>query len=164
MKRLLKHILCLQLTAACLAFALGGPAVAESPVPFKGTIESIETTIAAFPPDVPFPTLFVEGSGSGHATHLGAYTVTFTFEVNLDTFAATGSYEFVAANGDSLFTEVVGQGTVPDEEGISFLTTTHTITGGTGRFAGAGGSFTEESVLNVITHVKFGSFEGTLTN
>ena len=150
------------LTAVILTTALANPASAKNNVPFKGTIDSVETTIAVFPPDVPFPTLLVDGSGSGHATHLGAYTVTFTFEVNLDDFSATGFYEFVAANGDSLFTQVIGQGTVPDQDGISFLTASHTITGGTGRFAGASGSFTEESVLNTFTHVKSGSFNGSL--
>ena len=117
------------LTAVILTAVLASPAAAKNNVPFKGTIDSVETTVAVFPPDVPFPTLLVEGSGSGHATHLGAYTVTFTFEVNLDDFTATGFYELVAANGDRVFTEVVGQGTVPDEDGISFLTATHTITG-----------------------------------
>lgn len=149
------------LTAVILAAACTSPAAANN-VPFKGTIDSVETTVAVFPPDVQFPTLLVEGSGSGNATHLGAYTVTFTFEVNLDDFTASGSYEFVAANGDRVFTDVIGQGTVPDEDGISFLTATHTITGGTGRFAGASGSFTEESVLNTFTHVKFGSLDGVL--
>src|SRR5688500_15053978 len=114
MKHLVKRIVCLQTAALLMTAVLAAPASAQHPVPFKGTLESIETTVAVFPPDVPFPTLLVEGSGSGHATHLGAYTVTFTFEVNLDDFTATGSYEFVSANGDSLFTEVVGQGTVPD--------------------------------------------------
>jgi hypothetical protein len=162
MKHLINRIVCLQTAALFMTAVLTAPAAAQHQVPFKGTLESIETTVAVFPPDVPFPTLFVEGSGSGDATHLGAYSVTFTFEVNLDDFTATGSYEFVAANGDSIFTEVAGQGTVPDEDGISFLTATHTITGGTSRFAGATGSFIEDSVLNVITHVKFGSFNGTI--
>jgi hypothetical protein len=150
-------------TAVILTAVLASPAAAKHPVPFKGTINSIETTAAVFPPDVPFPTLLVEGSGSGNATHLGAYTVTFEFAVSLDDFSASGSYEFVAANGDRLFTDVVGLGTAPDEDGVSTLTVTHTITGGTGRFAGASGSFTEESVLNTFTHVKSGSFKGSMS-
>jgi hypothetical protein len=37
-----------------------------------------------------------------------------------------------------------------------------TITGGTGRFAGATGSFTIQRHLNVITLVTSGTFEGTI--
>jgi hypothetical protein len=155
-------MLCLQMAAMSLTAVLAGPAAADNNIPFKGTIQSVETTFALFPPDVPFPTLFVEGSGSGHATHLGEYSVTFEFEVNLDAFVAFGSYHFIAANGDSIFTDIVGLGTVPTEDGVSFLVVTHTIIGGTGRFEGATGSFTEESVLNVFTHVKSGSFDGSI--
>jgi hypothetical protein len=151
------------MAAYLLTAVLAGEAAAQNAVPFKATIQSIETTVAVFPPEVPFPTLLVDGSGSGRATHLGNYTITFEYVVNLDDFTAIGSVHFVAANGDSLFAEIVeSQGTVPTDEGISFLESTYDITGGTGRFAGARGSITEESVINVITHVKFGSFDGSI--
>jgi hypothetical protein len=151
------------MAAYLLTAVLAGEAAAQKDVPFKATIQSIETTVAVFPPEVPFPTLFVDGSGLGRATHLGNYTITFEYEVNLNDFTAIGSAHFVAANGDSLFAEIIeAHGTVPTDEGISFIVATYDITGGTGRFAGATGIFTEESVLNVITHVKFGSFDGSI--
>jgi hypothetical protein len=38
----------------------------------------------------------------------------------------------------------------------------HTITGGTGRFAGATGSFTLERLVSTVTGVTDGSFDGSI--
>ena len=151
-----------QSSAVCLVLAvlaavgLAGPTAAPKQVPFKGSIQAVEASVAQF------PTLFVEASGSGNAAHLGRFTVTYEFEVNIPTFEGFGSAHFIAANGDSLFTEVTGVGTDPNP--ISFIVETHTITGGTGRFAGAAGSFTLERVINTVTGVTSGSFEGTISS
>ena len=142
------------MTALFLTAALADPGAAGKAVPFKGTIQAVETSV------VQFPTLFVEASGAGNATHLGRFTVTYEFDVNLLTFAGIGSAHFIAANGDSIFTEIIGQGTVPDP--VSVIVETHTITGGTDRFAGATGSFTLERLLNTATGVTSGSFDGTI--
>ncbi|HJQ79895.1 MAG TPA: hypothetical protein VJ828_08070 [Lacipirellulaceae bacterium] len=158
----MKPILCRQIAAMVLASVLAGPAPANNNVPFKGTIQAVETSFALFPPDVTFPTLFVDASGSGRATHLGKFTATYQLEVNLDTFFGIGSYHFIAANGDSISTDVEGQGTMPTADGVSFIVETHTITCGTGRFAGATGSLTLQRVINVFTGVTSGSFEGTI--
>ena len=39
----------------------------------------------------------------------------------------------------------------------------HTITGGTGRFAGAQGSFTVKRLASGVTFLTSGSFQGTIT-
>jgi hypothetical protein len=41
---------------------------------------------------------------------------------------------------------------------------TATITGGTGRFAGATGSFTTERLFDTVTLTTTGSFEGTISS
>lgn len=151
MKRTLKHILSSPTAAICLALVLTGPALAKHPVPIKGTIQAVEESVAVFPPEVPVPTLFVEASGSGRASHLGRFSVTYELEVNLDTFVGTGTAHYLAANGDSLFTDVDGEGTVPTEDGFSLILETQVITGGTGRFAGASGQFTVLRLINVFT-------------
>ena len=71
----------------------------------------------------------------------------------------------VAANGDMLFTTIVAQGTPdPDTPGVQRIVEIHTITGGTGRFAGAQGSFTVIRLVEGATGVTSGSFEGTITS
>jgi hypothetical protein len=158
----MKPMLCLGMAALSWTLMLAGPAAAKNRAPLKGTIQAVEDSFALFPPDVPFPTLFVEASGSGHATHLGRFTVTYEVEVNLDNFSGIGSAEFVAANGDRILTDIDGQGTVPTEDGISFIAETHIIVGGTGRFDGATGRFTLVRVINVFTGKTFGAFKGTI--
>jgi hypothetical protein len=154
MKTITKTIMYLQMTALLLTASLAGLAAAEKEKPFRGSIQAVETSV------VQFPTLFVEASGSGNATHLGRFTVTYEFEVNIPTFTGIGSAHFIAANGDSLFTEVTGLGTDPNP--FSSIVETHIITGGTGRFAGASGSFTVERLLNTATGITAGSFDGTI--
>ena len=59
----------------------------------------------------------------------------------------TGTYEFTAANGDTLIADVTGQSPTPP--GVLLSVETATITGGTGRFASATGSFTVERLLTL---------------
>src|SRR5687768_9440456 len=162
MNRLTQSDLCLQMVAMCLTVVLARAAEAKKSVPFKGFIQADEECLRLFPPDLPFPTLFVEASGSGVATHLGKFTVTYEVEVNLDTFFGVGSSHFIAAYGDSLFTESEGQGTVQTEDGTSVIVETHMITGGTARFDGVSGRFTLVRVINVFTGITSGVFGGTI--
>ena len=156
MKTITKTVLYLQMTALLLTAALAGPTAAEKEVPFRGSIQAVE--IAA----VQFPTLFVDGSGSGNATHLGRFTVTYEVEANLLTHESFGSSVFTAANGDTLSTDFTGLGTPTDNPDIHTLVEVHTITGGTGRFAGATGTFIRTSVLNLVLGFNSGSFAGTI--
>ena len=145
MKSIMKPILYLQMTALFLTASLAGLAAAEKEKPFRGSIQAVETY------DPQFPALFVDSSGSGNATHLGRFTVTSEFEVNLLTLAGSGSAHFIAANGDSLFTDLTGQASPTENPDVLSIVETYTITGGTGRFAGATGSFTAERLLNTAT-------------
>ena len=90
---------------------------------------------------------------SGQLSHLGADTghadLTLTF-TSASTFTYTGTRTFVAANGDEVFSAVMGSGTSTPPTAES--TETDTITGGTGRFAGATGTYTN-TVSSVIVSV-----------
>ena len=152
----MKTILYLQMTALCLTAALAGRAVAEEQSPIKGSIQGVEIA------DVQFPRFFVDGSGSGRATHLGRFTVTYEVVVDFLTHETFGSYLFTAANGDSLATDITGLGTPTENPDVHSIVEVHTITGGTGRFAGATGSFIKTSLLNLVTSVNSGSFDGTI--
>ena len=155
MKTIIKNHIYLQVTAVLLTAALAGPAAAEQQVPFQGSVQAVESY------DIQFPTMFVDTTGTGEATHLGRFTVTWEFTVNLLNGAGIGSAHFIAANGDSVFTESLGQGEPTSTPGINRVVETHTITGGTGRFAGATGSFILERLVDTAG-ITAGSFNGTI--
>jgi hypothetical protein len=138
MKAIMKTRSSLALITMFVTIGLGGPAAAQKGVPFHGTLQGVETDVAEF------PTLFVDGSGTGIATHLGRFTVTWEATVNLVTGSGSGVFHFIAANGDSIFTEDLGQAEPTDPPGVFQIVEINTITGGTGRFEGATGSFTLE--------------------
>lgn len=123
---------------------------------FKGSLESTETQQAVF------PTLYVSATGSGNATQFGLYAYSFQGQVNIPTLSGTTSATFVAADGSTLSADGVGQGTPTATPGIVSIVENYTISGGTGRFAGASGSFTVERVLNRATGVSTGTISGTI--
>jgi hypothetical protein len=130
-------------------------------LPFKGTLEGSFTFIPDPPPStfasVDFAPLI------GNATHLGRFTLTGPHRVNLAAAAtAVGTFEFTAANGDTLKAPFTGLGTPTATPGIASIVETATITGGTGRFAGATGSFIVERIVDLINLQTTGSFEGTI--
>jgi len=127
-----------------------------SQLPFDGSFRALEIDTV-----VP-PSLLVNGTGSGTATHLGRFDSTFTATVTLATGSATGSTSFIAANGDRVEATFVGHATPTAEPDVVTIEEVATITGGTGRFASATGAFTIHRVLNRTTGVSSGSFDGSL--
>ena len=128
----------------------------ERQLPLKGSLQTAETQ------QVMLPTIFVSGTGSGNATQLGLYTLSYAAEVTIPTLAGTTVATLVAADGSTLVGEGTGQGTVITPPLIVSIVETYTITSGTGRFEGASGSFTVERVLNRATGVSSGSLSGTI--
>lgn len=123
---------------------------------FTGTVEAQETYV------ITAPTMLVDTTGSGESAELGQFTVTWEFTVNLDTGAGVGSAHFIAANGDRLDTTSLGQGNPSKIADVNRVVEQHTITGGTGRYAGAMGSFMLQRLVSTITGVTSGSFEGII--
>jgi hypothetical protein len=113
---------------------------------------------------VEFPNLFVDLSGTGNATQLGRFAMTLQAQIDLQTGVGVGTISFVAANGDSIFATETGQATDTPDPNIVSIVELATITGGTGRFAGATGTFTLERLLNLITGISSGSFSGTISS
>jgi hypothetical protein len=151
------------LTAAVLALValtiLAVPAAAGTAVPFNGSVQGAET---ATPIDATH--LSVIRENTGNATQLGRFTAEEHFVVDLTTLSATGTEVFTAANGDTVTADTFGQATpIPGTPNLA-LEEFVTITGGTGRFAGATGSSTGERVLDGATGLSAGSFEGTISS
>lgn len=157
MKKLSVSMIVGLLLAILVAGAAFASASARKESPFKGSFEAVETYQANG------PTVFVTATGLGEATQLGRYTVSYEVEVDLPTGAGTGlSAHYVAANGDSLFAEGSGQATPTDDPTVFSIVETYTITGGTGRFANASGSFTLNRTVNLVTGETSGSFDGSM--
>ncbi len=152
----MKTIIYLQMTALFVTAALAGPVAAKKETPFRGALQAMEVQ------EVQFPTLFVNGIGNGNATHLGKFSVTYDTNVNLLTRVGIGLMEFVAANGDSVFADIVGVSTPTETPNVVSIVENGTITGGTGRFAHATGSFTLERLLDQVTGHTAGSFDGSI--
>jgi len=162
MKTIMRTSIYLPVAAMLLTTALAGAAVAaDKLVPFSGSFQGRETDIFQGPPP---GTLAVNGSGGGIATHLGQFSLTWQLTVNLANASATGSFTFTAANGDSIFTMISGQAEPTDTPGVVRIVEINTVTGGTGRFEGAKGSFTVDRLLDLNTGLTSGSFHGTITS
>ena len=127
-------------------------------VPFKGRLEGTATITPGTPP---FVSVSIEGTGN--ATHLGRFTLEIPHVVNTTNRTSTGTYEFTAANGDTLTAGFTGQATLT-APGVLSIVETATITGGTGRFADATGSFTVERLFNQVTGLTTGSFDGAISS
>ena len=123
--------------------------------PFKGTVSAVETAVV-----VP-PTASLTRDGTGTATYLGKFTEHITLQVNIPTGDATGVATFTAANDDTLTATVVGQATRTGPTMLSIVEV-YTITGGTGRFAGATGTFTLDGTAEQTTGVNSGTFSGVI--
>jgi hypothetical protein len=83
--------------------------------------------------------------------------------VNRANSSAIGFYQFTAANGDTLSAEFTGQATPTSTPGVLYIEEKATITGGTGRFAHATGSFLCERWFDTVAGTTTGSFKGTIS-
>jgi hypothetical protein len=93
---------------------------------------------------VSLPSGATTSSFTGNFSHLGATTGGDAATIVLTspaTFTYTGTDSLVAANGDKVFSTFTGSGAFTSATTIE-STQVNTITGGTGRFADASGTFT----------------------
>ena len=176
MKNTTRFNIYLPIAAIILTAALSIPAAAQTsckgfgPGCFKGTFQG-QDAHDTLPPGA--TTLVIRTTATGTGTLLGQFSLLREITANLVNFSSTGSAQLIAANGDTIYTTILGQAELSDLPGFLEVTEIHTITGGTGRFTGAQGSFTVELfhklepsgvVGGVQTHDIFGSFHGTITS
>lgn len=159
------------LAAMILTAMLAIPVAAQQQVPFKGTFQG-QDAHDTLPPGA--TSVVIRTTATGTGTHVGKFSLIREVTGNLVNFSDIGSAQWIAANGDSIQTSVAGQAELSDlPGGYLKVTEIHTITGGTGRFAGAQGTFTVELFHKlepsgvaggVESHDIFGSFHGTMTS
>jgi hypothetical protein len=128
-------------------------------VPFRGNFEG---GLTRTPLDPPF--VLDELESAGQASHLGQFELLITAVVNTTTRTAIGTYEFIAAHGYTLTAEFTGSSAPTATPGIILITEVATITGGTGRFADASGSFIAERLFDTTTGATVGTIEGTVSS
>lgn len=136
---------------------VAAPALAADQVPFRGTLTG---TVTVTPIDPPIASVLIEATGTG--SQLGRFTVEVPHTVNQALRVGSGSYIFTAANGDTLTADFSGTGTLV-APGVLSTTETATITGGTGRFAGATGTFTAHRTFYIAAGQTVGSFNGWIS-
>ena len=154
-----RHSFAASLALAVLAvLGLAAPAAAGEQVPFKGSLEGVDI---GTPIDPTHASVRVEATGN--ATELGQFTFTELATVNTATGTGTGTFQFIAANGDTVFGTISGQATFTPPNVLTIVETA-TITGGTGRFDGATGSFTVARLKNTVSFVTTASFTGTISS
>lgn len=156
-KTFVSIMIALLLLIVLTSTAFAAPTAEERQLLLKGSLQATETHL------VTPPTMFVDAHASGNATQLGAYTMRFQGEVYLPTlFAASESATLEAADGSKIFAKGWGQGTLTATPGIVSIVETYTITGGTGRFDSATGSFTVERLVDRATLISSGTISGTI--
>jgi hypothetical protein len=151
--------LSLLFAAAATALSLVAPSArAADPVPFMGIFEG---TFAINP-----VTLHLHFEGDGLASHLGDSAIVGDSQLAPDGpgcfVIVADAVTLTAANGDQLFLTNVGEDCF-DDTGHIVGSATFTVTGGTGRFAGASGTGTTQVVATPDQTGFAGTFVLTVT-
>ena len=137
-------------------------ATAPKMVPFKATLTYQST--APVPVERCGPgEIGMSLTKAGDATHLGRFTVVASQCLDPATGAITkGEAVFTAANGDQVFATQSGR--VTGSPPVLGFELTYTVTGGTGRFAGASGSIRATGDFDVRTGGGSASLEGVISS
>ena len=141
------------------ALALPMQAAADAKLPFKGSETGTFRMLACETGGV-----IVDVTGTGHATQLGKYSAHYHECLDPATGAVTdGTFTLRAANGDKVFGTYSGQAVPTDDPNVVHFEDPGAITGGTGRFAGAGGTITQSGLANLATGEYTGTITGTMS-
>ena len=126
----------LVLILALLSIVAATPTSAANERPFKGSWSG--ETISAELTNPPVVSIVAEGEGQ--LTHLGRYFMTSPHTTDVSTGLTIGEQIFTAANGDTLTAFCEGSPQF-QQNGTVVGGLDCDITGGTGRFSGATGSY-----------------------
>ena len=121
--------------------------------PAGGTCDLVSRTILPPEPGQPANVRHLQLGYECQLRHLGRTTAT---NEETSTFTPTGiiisnTATYTAANGDQLFVTFSGTATLPDANLAVSISGTETVTGGTGRFAGATGSLSRTGTVSTAS-------------
>ena len=153
------------MTAIFLTVALVSSAVEAGVIRINGTIAGSES-YAPFPD--PAEGFYVNGSVTSTDTELGPFTqfysdpLVFAFlDMPPESVGASRLIVGDAANGDSILAWFLGINSGLCDNGLRHVDP-WIIIGGTGRYAGARGSFTTDQCSNLVTGETSGTISGTI--
>ncbi len=139
------------------------PVRAGGPIPFNGSVSG------QIPADMGPPVPGTGGcvfdffvSNTGNATQIGDFTGTSNFIPNVCDGSYTGSFNWIAPNGDTISGPFFGQLIPTGTPGVFDNTETAIVTGGTGAYAGATGTLTLTGQVNFATSSFVLPFQGTI--
>jgi hypothetical protein len=134
--------------------AVSGGTTDAANTPFKGSFDGSQTVTPGTPPFA-----FVDMRAEGTGSHIGRFAIALPHTVNFATATATGICTIIAADGSRIIASFSGQAQLGP---IVTIVEQATITGGTGRFANASGTFTIRRTFDQASGRTSGEFEGTL--
>ena len=151
------------LLATLTLLPLFSPAMASDQVSFRGHEIYVDSTPFSF--NFPFSSNLT--TGEGKAAYLGHYTIVGVTVINVTNATATGILRLTTGRGDILFVTLTGHALQPFS--LKETSADFTITGGTGRFEGATGSWhTDSHFVNavnagVVPNPYFAEITGTIS-
>ncbi len=154
--------LLIPLFLACIAAVFASattPVSARDQVPFNGIVSG--TIISNVPLDECH--VLTEVVNGGNAMHLGRFTGTAEFVLNVCDLTYVGSYVFTGANGDSISGPFTGTLTPTPVPGVFDNNELAFITAGTGRFANATGTFNLSGQIDTNTGTFSLPWQGTIS-
>lgn len=154
-----QHMIRLLLIALAL-FSSGVTARADDQVPFKGTFSGQVISVAPVSQEV----LVFGVSVSGIATHLGSFEGEAEIVQNVVTGSYSGTFTWIAANGDTVTGTFTGQLIPTATPGLFDNLEEITITGGTRRFSNATGHAVAVGQLDQTTLSFLFPFKGTISS
>ncbi len=125
-------------------------------VPLNAEFQTVSTMLQQGPPELDS----INGQGNGTPIGKSSFIANAQFDENGN---LTGKIVATSDNGDKFFANIVGHAPVIDSKGNITLHFDATISGGTGKFAGATGNFSGIAHENMTTPDGSATWEGTIT-
>jgi hypothetical protein len=131
-------------------------------VPLKGEFVTSVSVIVPPSPGV-LEQIRVTGTGSGTPFGKATFESNIKVDITVSPEITSGTDTITAENGDQIFSTISGYVPGPDANGNYQVFNTHTITGGSGKYAGATGTYKVTSKGNIKSFTGTATLDGMIT-